>query len=244
MNITFPDKVRWLKNVSENPLDYYSKRTQQRIQKTESLADSDKITSCIIPIDERFLDWFIPLYENEIAKKEQPVVFDIKKTTKNTEAKTYHALIIEEQGKKTGAVIFSVLEQQINIAYKIFNHGWETSRAPVNPSLYADYLLSNFALSKNKHFLSHGKDRNCYGKFSSIGLATHKLSLGYHPVLPEDFILQTIDPDQISTEMIIFGFEQSEVQAHVFFANKFTEKFSTFEKYLNNIEIFKHSFKI
>ena len=201
---TIPDKVSWRKDIGSDCLTHYNKNIAKRIHKTHTHRERDAITYDIRPLTLELLDWFAPIYKEKIAKKNSPLVFNLySKTLENTK-KDFLILIISEHGIRTGGVIFSETATDINIAYKIFEDSWATSTLPAGPSLYADYLLAEYGCVTNRKYISHGKDRNGYGKTSSIGLAIFKISLGYKPYLPKKFILDDIDVSTINCDSLYF----------------------------------------
>lgn len=204
MILTIPDKVSWRKDITSDSLSHYNKNIAKRILKTYTNSNRDGISFVIEPITRELLDWFVPVYTERIAQKNSPLVIDLYAKTLEKARKSFSMLIISENNTRVGGVIFSETDTDVNIAYKIFDDSWITSKLPASPSLYADYLLTKHGYQTNKKVISHGKDRNGYGKTSSIGLATFKISLGYKPYVPKKFILEEINTLDIRCDSLYF----------------------------------------
>lgn len=204
-----PEKIRWLKESSADPLQYYSDKISARIVKTHAKHLENEINVNIEPLTDEIRAWFTPLYTETIKEKLNPVIFDIHATTIDTPEKKYYALILTEHKVRLGAIIFSEPVGQLNITYKIFPNNWTTSSLPANPALYADYLISLHAYNIHKALISHGKDRNPYGMNSAIGLAVYKLSLGYLPSLPIEYSLKKVDTETLQQDTLAFFTNES-----------------------------------
>lgn len=204
MILTIPNKVSWQKDITANSLEHYSKNIAKRIGKTQLQSSRDGITYEVKELTKDLLDWFTPIYNEKISGKNSPVVSDLYTTTQNNPDKNYQILIVSENDVRVGGVIFSVTQNDLNIAYKIFSDSWISSTLPASPSLYADYLLTVYGFKTGKTMISHGKDRNGYGKTSSIGLAIFKISLGYKPCLPKKFIQSEVNTSNIDCDSLYF----------------------------------------
>lgn len=239
MILSIPNKVSWLKNITSKNLAHYSKNIAKRIERTHLQSSHNNISYEISTLTPQLLEWFVPLYTEKISGKNSPVIFDLYATTQNNPEKKYQILIISEAGVKVGGVIFSETVTNINIAYKIFEDGWTTSTLPASPSLYADYLLTEYGNSTNRTHISHGKDRNGYGKTSSIGLAIFKISLGYKPYLPKKFILDTIDTTKIECDSLYFivAPDTKELVGNLFTTPETEEKWSRLHSYQDSVTI-------
>ncbi|MFN3692644.1 MAG: hypothetical protein ACK4SL_00920 [Candidatus Paceibacteria bacterium] len=238
-----PNKVTWRKDPTTGITDQYGQTSAKRILKTETHSSRDGITSNITALTPALLEWFTPLYTNTISQKNSPVIFDIEQTTKNTDQKTYHILTISEQGKQLGGLIFSITEESINIAYKIFTNQWIYSKLPAGPSLYADYLITKHAADLRKKYISHGKDRNGYGKHSSIGLALFKIALGYKPYLPKDFEALEFTESEIDGDSLYFVTNESismPLHGHLFTREATRQQWARFKSYTDRVSVTWH----
>ena len=204
MIITIPNKVSWRKTIGPDSFSHYNATNAKRILKTVTHHTRDAIEYSIEPLSRGHLSWFEPLYIEKISQKNNPQIFNLYETTLEKINRDYKILILLEQGIKIGAIIFSETNTDVNISYKIFADTWTASNLPAGPSLYADYILTEYGLQNNKTLVSHGKDRNGYGITSSIGLAIFKILLGYKPYLPKKYTLLTIDEEEISGDVLYF----------------------------------------
>lgn len=239
MILTIPDKVSWKKNIVQNSLTHYSTNIAKRIHKTHTHAERDAITYEILPLSHELLGWFSPLYREKIAQKNSPLVIDLYAEALENKKRDYYILIISEDGKRTGGVIYSETATVINIAYKIFEDTWFTSTLPASPSLYADFLLTEHGRETGRQHISHGKDRNGYGKTSSIGLAIFKISLGYKPYLPKTCTLLELDTATISCDSLYFSStaETPELSGHLFTTPESRHKWERLDSYREHVSI-------
>lgn len=239
MILTIPDKVSWRKNITADSLSHYNKNSAKRIFKTYANSERHGISFVIEPITRELLDWFVPVYTAKISQKNSPLVDDLYTKTLEKPKKSFSMLIIFENDSRVGGIIFSETETEINIAYKIFEDSWTTSKLPASPSLYADYLLTDYGYKNNKSFISHGKDRNGYGKTSSIGLATFKISLGYKPYLPKKFIFEEINTADIYCDSLYFVSQtnSTELKGNLFTSAKSKEKWARLDSYKESVGI-------
>jgi hypothetical protein len=239
MILTIPDKVSWRKDISQDVFLHHNKNTAKRLLKTHTSATGAGITHQIEPITRELLDWYTPIYSAKIAKKNNPLVIDLYGKTLEKNTRQFFMLTIAENGHRSGGMVFSETDTDINIAYKIFDDNWHTSNLPAGPSLYADYLITEYGQHTNRKFISHGKDRNGYGKTSSIGLAIFKVSLGYKPYLPKKFNYIELDTNLIDCDSLYFAPQASQVPLHGYlFASKETkEKWSRLNSYKDTVSI-------
>ncbi len=197
MIITIPEKVRWVKNVPTDPLESYSSKKRKRLRQLREQY-SDIIQTSIEPLTAELLTWFEPLYKKTISEKNNAQLFDISaKTIDSNNGKKYLALVISENGERIGASIFSQLPDRINVAFRIFPQSWSSFRSDASPTLYSDWVLSEYALKQSITTMSHGKDRNPYGPNADIGLALFKLSVSCKPSIPNDCGSTEFDVDHI-----------------------------------------------
>ena len=239
MIISIPDKVSWRKIITSNSLDHYNKNSAKRILKTHSNSSHNNITYSISPLTPEHLEWFLPLYVQKMSTVSNPALSDIYTKTLVTNTKNFFILILFENSEKIGGTIFSQTETDINIAYKIFENNWYKSTLPASPSLYADYLLTEYGQTTHKQLMSHGKDRNGYGKNSNIGLAIFKISLGYKPYLPKKYQDESLDTDTIFSDCLYFAPTKavSELHGYLFTTKDTSYKWSRLSSYDDNVVI-------
>ena len=225
--------------ITSDSLDQYNKTSAKRILKTSNNCSHDNISYLILPLTHELLEWFIPLYTEKLATMSNPALSDIYTKTIVNNKKDFFILVIFENDLKIGGAIFSQTETDINIAYKIFENNWSVSTLPASPSLFADYLLTEYGRTTHKQLISHGKDRNGYGKTSNINLAIFKISLGYKPYLPKKYHLQTIDTENIVEDSLYFFSKENsaELEGYLFTAKDTASNWSRLNSYSDKVAI-------
>lgn len=208
MHITHPSHHRWHKHLSEDTLSNFGKNNRKRLRTVvDEIAQArTTITHEIVPLTDEIIDWFVPLYTENISKKSNPKIFNIRETTIAKDVPyTYYALILSEEGERIGATIFSERETFLSISYRVYPFNWNKHSLPANPSIYTEFAICEYAYKRGYRLLSHGKDRNPYGMNSGIGLCVFKLSVGCHPLLPEPdgFETVTLDTDSITVDTLV-----------------------------------------
>lgn len=240
MKITVPDKVRWIKDVPDDPISGYSSKQRGRIRSTLKLFE-ETVDVDILPIDQELVDWFTPLYEERMSTKDNPVIFDVASTTlNNPNGRDYFMMVVSEDGERIGATLFSIMGKQINLVYRTYPNSWKNSSYRANPSLVTDYLITEHAKSIGKVRVSHGKDRNFYGQNAGIGLATFKLSVGCIPKLCKDFELTEVETDDIKEDtLILLSESEGEVitRAVLICHEENAEKFIQLQSYSDQLQV-------
>lgn len=205
MTLQIPNKIRWQKPVLEDSLACYRPKIQKRMRGTLSKLPQTTITHSFEPLTDEAIAWFQPLYDATIGNKPNSVLYDIRTTTlEKNPSIPYMILTIYEDEAKIGATIFSMRKDRINVAYRVFQQKWQAHTLQINPTLYSDYLVTDYARAHSLHFVSHGKDRNPYGINAAIGLATFKLSAGCTAFLPQEYDILEIEEHKITSDALIF----------------------------------------
>ncbi len=212
--ITYAPHHRWLKPAVENPETLYSSNNVKRIRSALQRTTENQISHEFKPLDEQFLQWFIPMYESTIADKKNSMVHDVYKTTLGNQnsVSEYWSLAVYEKGIPIGGTVIGIRSDRIMIVYRIYNQKWTSSILQANPSLYSEYLVSKYAYDTGKNFVSHGKDRNPYGLNANIGLAVFKLSVGCSPSIileNEEYVPLELDPNSLTTDALILHYPQT-----------------------------------
>ncbi len=210
MKITYADSHKWVKFVTDDLFGNFGKSSTARLKSTIKKIEATNISTIIKPVDEGFLDWFVPMYEERINSKTNPQVFDIRQKTFGMATKQYFALILKDGEEYVGATIFSLLKDKVSIAYRVYHNSWPSSTLQANPSLYAEYVLNKFAIDNKYTSIVHGKDRNPYGLNSSIGLAAFKLVIGCQPMRSKKYKVDTMDTDVLDVDTLIFELPDKE----------------------------------
>ncbi len=205
MKIPYIPEHAWYKPVVEDPLSLMGKSSQAQLRSTLRHDDLSRITYSIEPLSDDILQWFTPLYTQEISNRANPKVSDIYGTTLGKESPyTYYALLLYENRQRIGATIFSERKTMLSIAYRIYPHKWSSVTLQANPSLYTEYLINTYAYERGLPKLSHGRDRNPYGVNSYIGLAAFKLSIGCTALIPASAQeILTFDTDAATCDTLI-----------------------------------------
>ncbi len=208
MEITYASHHTWVKPVSSDPLAFFGNTSTTRIKALLRCVDTYNIHIVISPLDQNFLDIFLPLYVERITQKENPHIFDIAEKTliSPTHQHPYFSCAVFEGDTFKGGTIFSVQETSISIAYRVFDNEWIHKQSQAGPSLYAEYILALHAHTLGKETITHGKDRNPYGHNSSIGLALFKLAVGCTPKKAKDFEIHTLDTDSLTRDILILEY--------------------------------------
>jgi len=205
MQISYPSHHSWTKPITENHLELFGESARRKLRTTAKAVAHQAINTKVERLNEKTLEWFIPLYEERMKLKHSPIIFNVKETTLNNPntKKTYYSLSLFEQGRPIGATIFSLFNQRLSIAYRAYSPQWQHATLPASPSLYTEWAIADFASEQNIKKIIHGKNRNPYGAFASIGLATFKLSSGCVPVTAKKFELKSADTSSFTEDVLI-----------------------------------------
>lgn len=242
MIITHTNGHRWVKAVTQDPFSDFGRNTQARLRSTLKKIELYSVTYEIKELDEEFLSWFIPLYEARINEKSNPRVFDIrKKTLYRRVPKQYYSLVLKEAGIPIGGTVFSLSDDTLSIAYRTIANNWTQAELQANPSSYTEYVISLYAASLNKKFIVHGKDRNPYGLYSSIGLANFKLSAGCSPEKPKKFKMMTTDTDTLTVDVLILEYPKDSsdqiTKGYLIASKESIEKWTQVTKYPSSLQV-------
>lgn len=217
MKILYATAHRWVKSVPAEPLDSFGKNAQERLRATLSKVAGCGIRNEVKPLDEHFLDTFVPLYEERIRTKKHGVIFDIRKKTLGNPARKfpYFSMSLYEGDTFLGGTIFSVRVDTLAVAYRVYQNDWGCAPLRANPSLYTEYCLNEYARSIGREYILHGKDRNPYGLNSGIGLAGFKLSTGCHPEKSKTFELRELDTDDLTEDALILEYPKDDTATRI-----------------------------
>ncbi|MEX2341006.1 MAG: hypothetical protein WD605_01660 [Candidatus Paceibacterota bacterium] len=207
MKIRYATAHRWRKGVVKDPLSLFGKSEQKKLVETLGKVSDKSISYKIEPLSEDFFAWWMPMYEERIGSKDNPVFFDVKeKTLGNPDKdKKYFSLSLMEGEDRLGGLFFSIKDDTLFFAYRTLAYDWQQARLRASPSLYVEYIVAEHARDIGLKNISHGKDRNPYGLNSSIGLAMFKFSVGCKPELPkEGFEVQELDTGDLDKDVLVF----------------------------------------
>lgn len=210
MKIPYTDHISWRKTITEDAMADISKSNQKRLRSTvASLPDS--IKHQILPISDELINWFVPLYTSTIESKNNPKVINVaEEIQKKQDAVEYFILLLIENGERIGATIFSKRKTFLSIAYRIYPPNWSVTNTPASPTLYSEYLICQHAYEEGYKKLSHGRDRNPYGKNASIGLAIFKLSSGCKPYVgTKEPDVKVLDTDDLTEDIFIVSHDET-----------------------------------
>ncbi len=215
MQVTYPSHHCWERDVSDNPYNHFSPRTAGKIRTALALCAETGVTYHIAPLDEGFLNQFVPLYTAHIGNKANAMLHDIYANTLGKEVPTfpYFCLSLYEQGEFIGGTIFSLRPQRISFAYRTFNTTWKQAPLKITPAYISEYLLAEFSCQHALNYISHGKDRNPYGLNAGIGLAIFKLSVGCRATVAKKSELKTLDTSTLTEDVLILAAPKAEETA-------------------------------
>ena len=204
MEIKYSTHHNWYKDISQPVLENFSKKQRKRISKTLLLLSENHISISMHEIDEVFLNQFLPFYREIIEGKKNPRVMDIRsRLDSNGNKYKQYGLLIKEKDVCIGGTVVMNKKNTCTTAFKAYKHNWLTANLEVGPSLISEYFVTTHALNSNYTKLSHGRDNNPYGQYSSIGLCAYKLSMGYHPVLPKEYEVLTLNTDNVLEPLLV-----------------------------------------
>ncbi len=216
MKINYYPFLRWRKELTPDPLSNFRKNAQSKIRSTLTKLEEANITYHVGKVDDAFLHWFLPLYEENIRSKANPRVINIRERVAVAKIDYYYLAIYQDQ-QPIGATIFSYREDFLSIAFRTYTNKWPAQNLRANPDLLGEYLIHTIAAENNYHTISHGKDGNPYGFNSSIGLAAFKLSMGCVPYIPSAKEIatlkkQTLETDNIDKPILVFACPTSDIR--------------------------------
>lgn len=203
MKITHATHQYWLKRFEDSPLAGFSKSNREKLKSAIKAAPEAGISADFSVLTEADIEWFVPLYDSMLSGKRNPFKHDIHGSTLGKAGAEYWILKLSSNGIPIGATIFSVKDWYVSIAFRTYPNSWPDQKLRAAPALYADYAISEHALSLNMNALSHGLDRNPYGPNSHIGLAIFKLSVGCKPHIPVTPEFTEIETDNITESTLL-----------------------------------------
>ncbi len=212
MQIIYASHHSWYKYSLENSLDHYGKSDQKKLNRAIVEAPLHGVRAVFAKADESFFEWFIPLYNETISQRNNPLLFDVRGTTidKPDKKAVYKTLTLWQGDIIVGGCIFSCWEERYSIAYRIYDRNWPHHQLAANPALYGEYVMDEYTRQHKKMTLTHGLDRNPYGINSSIGLAIFKLSVGCSAKLRQSNLEKfTLDTDTLTTDTFILQYPES-----------------------------------
>jgi hypothetical protein len=207
MRISCPSHHVWYKFIAEDPLLQFGKNNRRKLRAALAQLSSCGISVTEEPVEE-MLSWFLPLYKERVAEKDHPLSIDITQAVVQNRIFPFHALCLYENGMPLGAMLYTIRNNKISIAYRTFAHTWHNAKLPASPSLLMEYMICTQAQAYGKRALTHGKDRNPYGIYSDIGLCAFKLSSGCKARLPKNYSIQTIETDEVTQDVLVLGLPQ------------------------------------
>ncbi|MFN3692645.1 MAG: hypothetical protein ACK4SL_00925 [Candidatus Paceibacteria bacterium] len=183
MKITHADKHRWIKYIHPDILPDFGKNNTKKITVLLNQIDSAEISHTITPATNEDIQWFEAMYLKNLQDKHNPKPHNIFKTTLGKEVikYPYFILTLREKGQLVGGTIFTMRPDRLSIAYRTYPLSWLQHQTKCSPALYAEYIITAYALDNDLSILVHGVDHNPYGVNSHIGVAIFKLAVGCYP---------------------------------------------------------------
>lgn len=210
MLITYPHHIRWklFLDTHIDPYDFFIGSMKKRVKKTvEKLQQQNVYEFRHEIVTKEYIERFLPIYQELISSKENPLVFDIASSiVLSDDAKyKYESVSLYQNDIFVGGVIYSNREDSFFVGYKAFPRTFDFS-AQSTPTKVAEYYLIQKAQQEKKEYMSHGKDRNRYGLYSSIGLAQFKMSIGCLPYVEEktEIYKNVSFESSVNTDVLVF----------------------------------------
>lgn len=229
MPIHYPRYLSWKIILSKGKIveDYFSSKTKKRIKKSFPLLSEAGYVFKKVQVDRAFLEIFLPLYEKLISQKERGTVFDVKKVVQEgwEKGRDYGAFALYNKKEELqGALLYSIREESLSSAYRVFPNDFIVP-LPIGLGYVCEFLFFEEAIAQEKSFISHGRDRNGYGRHSNIGLAEYKLRIGCLPFVstsPQNELL-TLDTFSGNDELYFLGQEPDEQMKQAFLLSAHSE---------------------
>ncbi|OGG87684.1 hypothetical protein A2592_00915 [Candidatus Kaiserbacteria bacterium RIFOXYD1_FULL_42_15] len=243
MLVTFGHKHKWVKKIESDILVGFGKSNAKKITNLLRKIETLDITSIFAPLDQSFLDWFVPLYNERIRSKENPNLHDIYAATLGKAEKKfpYYTLTLFEAGIPIGGAIFTLRTYKLSIAFRVYFPDWQVNKKlACSPALFAEYIITKHAQEKNKTKLVHGSDRNPYGIYSSIGVAIFKLSVGCYPVVQYNPEIETIDTTTVQKNIFLLELPKQQrriTDAYLITTKDAAKNFEQALKYENQLRV-------
>ena len=184
--IMYPSHIGWrvaLDGVND-VAHFFGTETVKRVEKSKTLLAQSPTGFRFIcePVTPAWLDAFVPLYEEYIGAKEHAAVSQVRAhiAAEQAKGKAYETISLWEGKKFLGGVIYAVMKDRIQVAYRVFPRQLSV-KLPVGVSYLAEDYLYRRVFELGKKTIVHGRDRNPYGLNSAIGLAEYKLKIGCAP---------------------------------------------------------------
>ncbi len=214
MIIEYANKHRWYKTLQADPLEGFGENSQARIKSTLKKVSSVGVVTTIQPLTKELLAEFLPIYKEEIDRKDNPKIFDVEEKTLGSAASRYpyFYLSLHEKGAHLGGTIFAERPDALFVSYRAYRPDWQETKLQAKPALYAEYITANHAVRLGKSRISHGRDRNPYGLNANIGLAAFKLAIGCRVYMLEEFELNQIDTDTIETDALVLQYPGDSIE--------------------------------
>ncbi len=205
--------ILWKTHTKNIPNAYaiFGKSTAKRIEKSIEKIKESEYEIRLEDVNESLIDAFLPVYTASITQKNGKL-FDVRETItkRQKDGFVYRSVSLYKNNILEGAMIYSIRETNLGIAYNIFPTKL-TIKIPIrNITFIADYYVYQDAIDNEKEYVSHGKDRNLYGMptHSSIGVANHKLraaSLPYVSNAKKNEMLNLSDIHPKDNTLIFLG---------------------------------------
>jgi hypothetical protein len=166
---------------------------------------------------------FIPLYQKEIISREDftlekdTIVESLIQRVEKNPSKYKFLFIHDNTGELYGAMMFSILEHKLLMAFKAYRRDIKISALKHKASLdyWGEKLLREYSTRLGLKIFSYGRDTHPYVGLGRIGLALYKLKAGTKPMVPN--LNNPEKPVEITT--VNDSFFLSQKKPIVFFSN-------------------------
>lgn len=179
----YPTYVAWQLDLSgvSHADQLFSRERLRRVTKAAALLRQAGYRMEIQPAGAKYLDYFIPCYQQHVSAK-KGTVFDVRSHLARAwqRGREYEAISLWAGQTLLGGLLYCVGVSSVSVAYRVFPRHLPV-KLPIGCSLVAERWLAERALALGRRAIWHGRDRNVYGLNSAIGLAMYKTNLGCLP---------------------------------------------------------------
>lgn len=206
--ITYPTFITWKINLEgiKSIEQLISEKQFQRIKKTRTIIKNSDYRFAVEPVNDTYLEKFLPLYESAIRVKKHAIVHDVRQKVNEgiASGKVYQSISLYKDQTFLGGMIYNIRKSSLAVAYRSFPHKLEL-KTPISCSYVGEYCLVKEALDLQKRHINHGKDRNPFGQGAAIGLAEYKLRLGATAYVSNDpeVTFETLEPTNAIEDTLV-----------------------------------------
>ena len=211
MTYSVHTKVNWQIELSDNWQNKFYPSLVRKLNKSESFFD-ELFEIKFTPLNNiNETESFFKLYDKEIVSRGN-YIFKQNEQRDSLEQKLLNNkkyfmanIIKKDTGKYGGGIIFSIVEDRVSFALRVFNKEIRSSfRALTTLDFWAEKKMYDYATSSHLNFISHGTDS--YPNKGRIGLVLFKLKVGSKPKISkkEHTIIELSETEAIEYDVPTF----------------------------------------